>query len=83
MYTAVLHAKNVKFWFFHILDCKSSTIYCTAMMNVPYESLFLALQGGALPVMSFGIIVEIWLQKEDHYQKHFKERTSLVLGVKI
>ena len=54
-----------------------------AMMNIPYESLFLALQDGAPPVMSFCIIAEIWLHKEDHYQKHFRERTSLVLGVKI
>ena len=37
-------------------------------MTVPYESLFLALQDGAPPVMSFCIIAEIWLHKEDHYQ---------------
>ena len=67
----------------HILDHKSSTIYCMALMNIPYESLFLALQDAAPPVMSFCIIAEIWLHKEDHYQKYFRERTSLVLGVKI
>ena len=54
-----------------------------ALMNIPYESLFLALQDGAPPVMSYCIIAEIWLHKEDHYQKYFRERTSLVLGVKI
>ena len=79
----VRHAKNVKFRFFHILDLKSSTILCMALMNIPYESLFLALQDEAPPVMSFCIIAEIWLHKEDHYQKYFRERTSLVLGVKI
>ena len=52
---------------FYILDhIKSSTIYCMAMMNTPYESLFLALQDRVPPVMSFCIIAEIWFHKEDH-----------------
>ena len=53
------HTKNIKFWFFHILDYKSSTIHCMAMMNTPCKSLFLALQDEAPPVMSFCIIAEI------------------------
>ena len=47
----VLHAKDVKFWLFHILVHKSSTIHCMAMLNIPYESLFLALQDEAPPVI--------------------------------
>ena len=36
--STVLHAKKKSnFVFFHIMDHKSSTIYCMAMMNVPYE----------------------------------------------
>ena len=30
--------------------------------------------------MSFCIIAEMWLHKEDHYQKYFRERSSLVIG---
>ena len=30
-----------EFWFSHILDHESSTTHCMAMMNIPYESLFL------------------------------------------
>ena len=35
------------------------------------------------PVMSFCVIAEIWLHKENHYQKYFRERTSLVLGLRF
>ena len=78
IHCTVRHAKNVKFVFFWTISP-----HCVAVMNIPYESLFSSLQDGAPPVMSFCIIAVLWLHKEDHYQKIFRERTSLVLGVKI
>ena len=77
------HAKNVKFWFFHILDHKSNHSLYGYAMNIPYESLFLALRDKALPVMSFCIVAEIRLHKEDHFKKCFRERTSLVLDLNL
>ena len=48
------------------------------VMKVSYENVFLVLQDGAPPVMSPYIITEIWLHKGSHFQKHFRERTSLM-----
>ena len=67
---------------FHSLDHKSQTILCTTNNEKPYEILFLALNNGAPPVMSFFIIAEKWLHKDDHYQKHFREMIGNILPLK-
>ena len=77
------HAMKANLPFFHILKYESLTLWCMTIMNVSNENLFLALQNEASLVMSINIINEIGLHKEGHYQKHFRERTRLIFGVKV
>ena len=56
---------------FHIFEYNSQTVWSMTLMNTSHESLFLAIQVGALPVMSLCIITKIQPHKESHYQKPF------------
>ena len=62
MYTVLL-TLNVHFSLFHILHNKSVMVWCMTIINVSNDRSFLALQVGAPPVMSYEVIVDLWLLK--------------------